>query len=289
MANASPLTNIYRIDEEQEQHDKPYENDEDLNTLTVITSESKPSRTFALFTQYNVVEKEQYLYFCQWEGNEKELATLHIVSSYLHDDDLMINSHYRGVLFSGNILTTFKEEVVDSMLLIDARSTFNAHHPLITKCTGKFNIPKPLTREILCWIPNEERSQYLLSEFTRLFWPNKFGFYWFKSQCNKIQDSPEFSKIPDFIGELRHSCPVSISIDSVQLGRHKFTRELLKTSRKVLAFKNILTAVGSVIPDTELLLINAWIDSLELDSDVERSDTTGTFVETSHSTPITFS
>jgi hypothetical protein len=114
---------------------------------------------FILITFYNTTENEQYLHFCQWNGNEEALSTLQWLTHYIPDDILI--SDTPSLTYTINIHVKFSEESVNQFLRIDSNTTFNTSYPLITKCYGTLSLPAQVSPSAISDISEFRRFEYI--------------------------------------------------------------------------------------------------------------------------------
>lgn len=143
---------------------------------------------FILITFYNTIENEQYLHFCQWNGNEEALSTLQWLTHYIPDDILI--SDTPSLTYTINIHVKFSEESVNQFLRIDSNTTFNTSYPLITKCYGTLSLPAQLSPSAISDISEFRRFEYIPDLIHHLFYPFKFPSYWERKETNKIRPLP---------------------------------------------------------------------------------------------------
>jgi len=178
------------------------------------------SPQFVLFTFYNTKEKEQSLYFCQWNGNEKVLTAFHSLSTYIPDDVLILD--HDALTFTSNIDTKFSEELVDGMLRIDTNATFNTFSPLITKCWGRFLLPGALRSPAVSSISNYDRIEYVFNKIQQHFYPSNFHLFW--DDYRSITPHPKHITplILDNTPSVCETCVVEIKDDSITIAGNRF-------------------------------------------------------------------
>jgi len=111
---------------------------------------------FVAFIETNTKERETFIFYLQWTGNEEQLALL---------ADALENANYDEMegdfaFFTMDIGVKIPESAADVHTKI---KTFNGYHEMFTKCTGKFI--SPITREQIGSIDEYEMAKLLDDTF----------------------------------------------------------------------------------------------------------------------------
>ena len=128
---------------------------------------------FVAFTVYNTKEKEQFMFLCQWTGNEEALTKFNKLVKYVYDN--VVDMGGDVVEIKGDIDVKLSESAVNEMLKLNKYTiTFCDFSRPFTKCYGKFILPKPL-EELLDDIdltnPNLRVGLRVYDEFQYLYYP----------------------------------------------------------------------------------------------------------------------
>jgi hypothetical protein len=128
---------------------------------------------FVAFTIYNTKEREQFMFLCQWTGNEEALTKFHKLVKYVHDNVVDIAGDVVDI--KGDIDVKLSESSVNEMLKLNKYTiTFCDFSSPFTKCYGNFVLPDPL-EELLDDIdltdPNLVVGLRVYDEFQYLYYP----------------------------------------------------------------------------------------------------------------------
>ena len=128
---------------------------------------------FVAFTIYNTKEHEQFMFLCQWTGNEEALTKFHKLVKYVYDN--VVDMGGDVVDIKGDINVKVSESAVDEMLKLNKSTiTFSAFTSPFTKCYGTFSLPESL-EELLDDIdltdPNLVVGLRVYDEFQYLYYP----------------------------------------------------------------------------------------------------------------------
>lgn len=137
---------------------------------------------FVAFTIYNTKEKEQFMFLCQWTGNEEALTKFHNLVKYVHHN--VVDMGGDVVEIKGDIDVKLSESAVNEMLTLNKYTiTFCDFARPFTKCYGTFSLPKSL-RELLDDIdltdPNFAVGLQVYDEFQYLYYPCNLQKGWEK-------------------------------------------------------------------------------------------------------------
>jgi hypothetical protein len=135
---------------------------------------------FVAFTIYNTKEREQFMFLCQWTGNEEALTKFHKLVKYVHDNVVDIAGDVVDI--KGDIDVKMSESSVNEMLKLNKYTiTFCDFSSPFTKCYGNFVLPDPL-EELLDDIdltdPNLVVGLQVYDVFQYLYYPCNFEKGW---------------------------------------------------------------------------------------------------------------